>query len=118
MPPVPEDEEIEINLGSPCGGKEGMRYMSVRTCPLNVEADMATVEAIQHQEDQEFDALVSLLEESHPATGNNDLAEYGSDDDDFAWMFMEVIAAADAKLVEKSPDSLLAPSDDMDTSVG
>lgn len=79
---------------------------------------METVEAIQHQEDQELDALVSLLEESDPATGNKDLTEYGSDDDDFSWMCMEVIAAADAKLMEKSPDSLLVRSDDMDTSIG
>lgn len=86
--------------------------------PLTSEAEMETVEAIQHQEDQELDALVSLLEEPDPATGDNDLTEYGSDDDDFPWTCMEVIAAAEAKLVDKNSDSLLVRSDDMDTSVG
>lgn len=79
---------------------------------------METVEAFQHQEDQELDALVSLLEESDPATGNNDLAEFGNDDDDFPWICTEVIDAADAKVMGNPPDSLLVPSDDMDTSVG
>lgn len=79
---------------------------------------MEIVEAIQYQQDQELDALVSLLQESDPATGNNDLTEYGSDDDDFPWMCMEIIAAADAELMEKSPYSLLVRSDDMDISVG
>lgn len=86
--------------------------------PLSSEAEMEIVEAIQHQEDQELDALVSLLEEPDQATGNNDLAEYGSDDEDFPWTCMEVIAKAEAKLVENFPDSLLVRSDDMDTSVG
>lgn len=79
---------------------------------------METVEAIQHEEDEELDALVSLLEESDPATGDKDLTEFGSDDDDFSWMCLEDTAAADAKLMEKSPDSLLVRSDDMDTSIG
>lgn len=98
--------------------KQVWNISSCRTRPLNVEADIETVEAIQHREDQEFDALISLLEESDPATGNNDLTEYGSDDDDFAWVCMEVTAAADAKVKENPPESLLVPSDDMDTSVG
>lgn len=98
--------------------KEVWYISSCRTRPLNVEAEIETVEAILHQEDQEFDALVSLLEESDPVTGKNDLTEYGSDDDDFAWMCMEVTAVADAKFMEKSPESLLVPSDDMDTSLG
>lgn len=86
--------------------------------PLSSEAEMEIVEAIQHQEDQELDALVSLLEAPDPAIGNNDLAEYGSDDDDFPWNCMEVIATAKAKLVDKFPDLLLVRSDDMDTSAG
>lgn len=79
---------------------------------------METVEAIQHQENQQFDALVSLLEESDPATGHNELTGYGSDDEDFAWMCMEVVAAAEAKDMEISPEALHAPSDDMDISFG
>lgn len=86
--------------------------------PLSSEVEMETVETIQHQEDQDLDALVSLLEEPDPATGNNESTEYGSDDDDFPWRCMEVIAAAEAKLVEEISDSLLVRSDDMDTSVG
>lgn len=98
--------------------KEVWDISSCSPLPLSVEAEMEIVEAIQHQEDQELDALISLLEESDSATGNNDLTEYGSDDDDFPWMCMEVIAAADAELMEKSPDSLPVCSDDMDMSVG
>lgn len=98
--------------------KKVWNISSCSPLPLSAEAEIETLEAIQHQEDQELDALVSLLEESDPATGNNDLTEYGSDDDDFSWMCMEVIAAADAKLMVKSPDSLLVRSDDMDTSIG
>lgn len=29
MPTVPEDEEIEIKLGSPSGGKGGMEYLEL-----------------------------------------------------------------------------------------
>lgn len=79
---------------------------------------METVEAIQHQEDQEFDALVSTLEELDPATGNTEVTEYGSYDEDFAWICMEVIAAAEAKDMEKLPEALHVRSDDMDMSVG
>lgn len=79
---------------------------------------METVEAIQHQEDQEFDALVSTLEESDPAPGNNEVTDYGSDDEDFAWICMEVIAAAEAQDMEKSLEALHASSGGMDMSVG
>lgn len=89
-----------------------------RTRLLNIEAEMETVEAIQHQEDQEFDALVSTLEESDPATGNTEMTEYGSDDEDFARICMEVIAAAEAKDMKKLPEALHVRSDDMDMSVG
>lgn len=122
MATVPEDEEIEIKLRSPSCGKGGMEYLELWSIstkpPLSVEAEMEIAEAIQHQEDQELDALISLLEESDSATRNNDLTEYGSDEDDFPWMCMEVIATADAGLMEKSPDSLPIRSDDMDMSIG
>ena len=85
---------------------------------LNIEEEMETVEAIQHQEDQKFDALVSTMEESDSATGNNEMTEYGSDDDDFASICMEVIAAAEAKVIEKPPKEHHVPSDDMNMSVG
>lgn len=86
--------------------------------PLNIKAEMETVEAIQHQEDQKFDALVSTLQESDPAPENNEMTDYGSDDEDFDWICMEVIAAAEAKDMEKSLEALNALSGDMDMSVG
>lgn len=79
---------------------------------------METLEAIQRHEDQEFDALVSSLEEPDLATGSTEVTEYGSDDEDFASICMEVIDAAEAKDLEKSPEDHHVPSDDMDVSVG
>lgn len=86
------------------------------TRPLSIEEEMETVEAIQHQEDQKFDALVYTMEELDSATGNNEMTEYGSDDEDFASVCMEVIAAAEAKVIEKPPEEHHVPSDDMDMS--
>ena len=40
-----------------------------RTRTLNIEEEMETVEAIQHQEDQKFDAFVSTEEESDGQQG-------------------------------------------------
>lgn len=86
--------------------------------PLNIKAETETVEAIQQQEDQKFDALVSTLQESDPAPENNEMTDYGSDDEDFDWICMEVIAAAEAQDMEKSLEALNALSGDMDMSVG
>ena len=58
------------------------------------------------------------MEKSDPATGNNEMTEYGSDDDDFASIWMVVIAAAEAEVIEKPPKEYHVPSDDMDMSVG
>lgn len=85
---------------------------------LNIKSEIETVEAIQHQENQKFDALVSTLEESDPALENNEMTDYGSDDEDFASLCNEVIAAAEAKGTENSIEALNASSGDMDMSVG
>lgn len=78
------------------------------------------VEKILSQEDQELEVLVSLMD--HATTKRVEHAairsEYGSDDEDYDHIFMDVMAAAESRSREanKDPDPPSCPDQEMDMS--
>ncbi len=85
---------------------------------LNIISEMEIMDAILQHEVQEFDALVSLLEEPSPATEHIEMADYGSDDEEYTSLCIEAVAATEARHTGNSLERTEEPSDDMDTSTG
>lgn len=75
---------------------------------------------ILRHEDQEFDALISLLHEPSSTAEQkpSETTDFETDDEEYAWLCMEAVSATEAveAMASNPPESPIEPCEDMDTS--
>lgn len=61
------------------------------TILIKIQAEVEMIDQILSQEDQEFEALISLLQNEH-CDQNHTASAYGSDDEEYEQLFKDVMS--------------------------
>lgn len=114
-----EDDEMDSMTST--GAKSGILFM-VNSLPVNAdcEIDSEVMEKVLSEEDQELEALVSLMEAEGPDSKQHvkSPTEYGSDGEEYDDLFMEVLNASNVGPHNDGAEYQSEPDQDMDTSNG
>ncbi len=116
---VPEDDEMDTAAST--GQSSGMpRFWDGFSARADDGEDTDAVEQVLSQEDQELEALVSLMEAEGKVSQDHvpSPTEYGSDDEDYNDIFKEVLNGSDAQLRADGARNQTEQDQEMDTSNG